>query len=147
MELKGKLPSRFAPVDPGITTKNIKAKTHLYEMSAQTQEKIYEIMFLPPEDSVSELEKLISDMKVKNEELETLLSGVRNLNSDFSDFLENLSEYTQSDDSSFDSDLLPFRETEEKQEPYRRQAAKIGRNDPCPCRSGKKYKNCCGKNK
>ena len=22
----------------------------------------------------------------------------------------------------------------------------IGRNDPCPCGSGKKYKNCCGKN-
>ena len=24
--------------------------------------------------------------------------------------------------------------------------AKVGRNDPCPCGSGKKYKNCCGKN-
>ncbi|MFR9275472.1 preprotein translocase subunit SecA [Finegoldia magna] len=24
---------------------------------------------------------------------------------------------------------------------------KIGRNDPCPCGSGKKYKNCCGKNR
>ena len=24
---------------------------------------------------------------------------------------------------------------------------KIGRNDPCPCGSGKKYKQCCGKNK
>ena len=24
---------------------------------------------------------------------------------------------------------------------------KIGRNDPCPCGSGKKYKNCCGKDK
>ena len=23
---------------------------------------------------------------------------------------------------------------------------KVGRNDPCPCNSGKKYKNCCGKN-
>lgn len=23
---------------------------------------------------------------------------------------------------------------------------KIGRNDPCPCGSGKKYKNCCGRN-
>ena len=23
---------------------------------------------------------------------------------------------------------------------------KIGRNEPCPCGSGKKYKNCCGKN-
>lgn len=24
---------------------------------------------------------------------------------------------------------------------------KVGRNDPCPCGSGKKYKNCCGKNR
>ena len=23
---------------------------------------------------------------------------------------------------------------------------KIGRNDPCPCGSGRKYKNCCGNN-
>ncbi len=29
--------------------------------------------------------------------------------------------------------------------PYRRSAAKIGRNDPCPCGSGKKYKKCCGR--
>ncbi len=28
----------------------------------------------------------------------------------------------------------------------RRESKKIGRNDPCPCGSGKKYKNCCGKN-
>ena len=27
-----------------------------------------------------------------------------------------------------------------------REAPKVGRNDPCPCGSGKKYKNCCGKN-
>jgi preprotein translocase subunit SecA len=27
----------------------------------------------------------------------------------------------------------------------RRQGEKIGRNDPCPCGSGKKYKRCCGK--
>ena len=26
------------------------------------------------------------------------------------------------------------------------QGPKIGRNDPCPCGSGKKYKNCCGRN-
>ena len=25
-----------------------------------------------------------------------------------------------------------------------REAEKIGRNDPCPCKSGKKYKKCCG---
>ena len=28
-------------------------------------------------------------------------------------------------------------------EPYRRTEPKIGRNDPCPCGSGKKYKKCC----
>lgn len=27
----------------------------------------------------------------------------------------------------------------------RREGAKIGRNDPCPCGSGKKYKHCCGR--
>jgi preprotein translocase subunit SecA len=25
-----------------------------------------------------------------------------------------------------------------------RSAPKVGRNDPCPCKSGKKYKKCCG---
>lgn len=29
--------------------------------------------------------------------------------------------------------------------PVRREAPKVGRNDPCPCGSGKKFKQCCGK--
>ena len=29
--------------------------------------------------------------------------------------------------------------------PYIRSEKKVGRNDPCPCGSGKKYKQCCGK--
>ena len=33
----------------------------------------------------------------------------------------------------------------DKVETYRREAPKVGRNDPCPCGSGKKYKKCCGK--
>jgi SEC-C motif-containing protein len=28
--------------------------------------------------------------------------------------------------------------------PMRRTTPKVGRNDPCPCGSGKKYKKCCG---
>ena len=31
-----------------------------------------------------------------------------------------------------------------KQEPVKREGKKVGRNDPCPCGSGKKYKKCCG---
>ncbi len=34
----------------------------------------------------------------------------------------------------------------DKPEPVRREGPKIGRNDPCPCGSGKKYKKCCGAN-
>ena len=29
-------------------------------------------------------------------------------------------------------------------EPVRRAEPKVGRNDPCPCGSGKKFKKCCG---
>ena len=36
---------------------------------------------------------------------------------------------------------------ESKKNPVRNDGEKIGRNDPCPCGSGKKYKNCCGANK
>ncbi len=32
---------------------------------------------------------------------------------------------------------------EEKMETYKRSTPKVGRNDPCPCGSGKKYKKCC----
>ena len=32
-----------------------------------------------------------------------------------------------------------------KKKPYVRKEKKVGRNDPCPCGSGKKYKNCHGK--
>ena len=31
----------------------------------------------------------------------------------------------------------------QKPETYRRPEPKIGRNDPCPCGSGRKYKHCC----
>ena len=36
-------------------------------------------------------------------------------------------------------------ETAEQPKKPAKTAAKVGRNDPCPCGSGKKYKNCCGK--
>lgn len=35
---------------------------------------------------------------------------------------------------------------EQKQSGTIRKEKKIGRNDPCPCGSGKKYKKCCGRN-
>lgn len=41
--------------------------------------------------------------------------------------------------------VLPERLPEEAEHGYtiQRDEAKVGRNDPCPCGSGKKYKRCC----
>jgi preprotein translocase subunit SecA len=41
----------------------------------------------------------------------------------------------------------PEQVSDQKAEPIRILEPHIGRNDPCPCGSGKKYKNCHGKNK
>jgi len=42
-------------------------------------------------------------------------------------------------------DIFSDEPEEVKSNPVRRDTPKIGRNDPCPCGSGKKYKKCCGK--
>ena len=34
-------------------------------------------------------------------------------------------------------------QTDAKPEPIRNLNQRVGRNDPCPCGSGKKFKNCC----
>ncbi len=41
------------------------------------------------------------------------------------------------------SDPFPGRRAPEAAVPERRESPKVGRNDPCPCGSGKKYKKCC----
>jgi hypothetical protein len=43
-----------------------------------------------------------------------------------------------------DSGLLDEDPESAPAQPIRRAEPKIGRNDPCPCGSGKKYKKCCG---
>ena len=42
--------------------------------------------------------------------------------------------------------MMLSRGPEIKPETVRRQGKKVGRNEPCPCGSGKKYKQCCGRN-
>ena len=49
-------------------------------------------------------------------------------------------------DEIFDADTKKRLYLEQKKSGTVIVGKKIGRNDPCPCGSGKKYKNCCGKN-
>jgi preprotein translocase subunit SecA len=42
-----------------------------------------------------------------------------------------------------DAAIRGSQQTDKKVEPIRNRGDKVGRNDPCPCGSGRKYKNCC----
>lgn len=48
------------------------------------------------------------------------------------------------DDASAMSSQEPETQADGSPAPFVRDGSKIGRNDPCPCGSGKKYKQCCG---
>ena len=48
-------------------------------------------------------------------------------------------------DEIFDENTKKRLYREQKQSGTIRKGKKIGRNDPCPCGSGKKYKKCCGR--
>lgn len=43
----------------------------------------------------------------------------------------------------YDEDDYQYSPYESFQQPVIRIGEKVGRNDPCPCGSGKKYKKCC----
>ena len=45
-----------------------------------------------------------------------------------------------------DNPQAPRKSESQTRQPVVNKGPRIGRNDPCPCGSGKKYKNCCGKN-
>ena len=51
----------------------------------------------------------------------------------------------QHKESKSDLEYSDSGEGESRKKPKRRSEPKVGRNDPCPCGSGKKYKKCCGK--
>ena len=44
----------------------------------------------------------------------------------------------------FREDRIAYARAAARPEPYERTGPKVGRNEPCPCGSGKKYKRCCG---
>jgi uncharacterized protein YecA (UPF0149 family) len=58
--------------------------------------------------------------------------------------LDEFEEFTPTEFSDFDQHFFPGDYPDlSDAEPHVRDAPKVGRNDPCPCGSGKKYKKCC----
>lgn len=73
-----------------------------------------------------------------------VISGGQNRKEDFEDSEMNVRRGPSVGSSSGQMpQAAPKPEDARKPETFRREQPKIGRNDPCPCGSGKKYKNCC----
>jgi uncharacterized protein YecA (UPF0149 family) len=76
-----------------------------------------------------EIPELPDILKKRKEQEKRQRSRMKDLSALFSNYGKN-SEQTEIDSKG-------------KIVPFKRVAPKVGRNDPCPCGSGKKYKKCC----
>jgi preprotein translocase subunit SecA len=91
---------------------------------------------------------------IKDEVLHNLFRRTSDIMA-FEQFLANLPQFLSApDESSIGGGAAapePAPESAEAEPettlPIRRETPKVGRNEPCPCGSGKKYKDCCGKGK
>ena len=91
---------------------------------------------------------------IKNEVLHNLFRSTSNLLA-FEHFLANLPQNLQRPEAALSTGPTPGSlrshslssgtENEALELPLKRELPKVGRNDPCPCGSGKKFKNCCGR--
>ncbi|MDO5539328.1 MAG: plasmid pRiA4b ORF-3 family protein [Eubacteriales bacterium] len=86
-------------------------------------------------------EKLIRKLERSSARGKQAASSLRQNLKDGQDIIEDADDMEIYSWNGMTSDLLAV------SRPFVRETPKIGRNDPCPCGSGKKYKKCCGKNK
>jgi preprotein translocase subunit SecA len=87
---------------------------------------------------------------IKNEVLHNLFRSTSNLQA-FEQFLAGLPQHLLHQEGGSEESIASGIGSEPKPAampvaaPIRRSDAKVNRNDPCPCGSGRKYKSCCGR--
>ena len=99
-------------------------------------------------DGINETQEKMYDIKELNEDTEI------DLKIDFEVLYKKMVEYKADHLYSLpqwklifsDEQLEKFTKEQRRSKTIVNKARKVGRNDPCPCGSGKKYKMCCGAN-
>ena len=160
--------SPYADLVDGILDSELPS-AHIYDLSSTTQDLAHMISEHGGKEAPSLLSEIMENANLKNNwELLMLLGDCYRQNGQFAEALEayekikinghypdssiqdaiDFTAFMQERGSSisgkpFDSILPEYQEYKT----VRRTGAKIGRNDPCPCGSGKKYKFCCGRNR
>ena len=140
---------------------------HLYAMDA-LREGVYLRGYAQKDPLIeykTEAYEMFVDLmaNIKNEVLSNLFRSTSNLQA-FEKFLSTLPQFLMREQAPAGAGPVPGRRPERvgapvsdngesngdgevklELAPVRRETPKVGRNEPCPCGSGKKYKNCCGR--
>ena len=119
----------------------IEALAMFEEMEAAIQDQIasmmYHVSIITPEQQAA-MEQHPEEVPAGNvTQKQKMEQAIEKQRSQLSDHLEN-AQASHGDEVSA---------AEAKKKTVTNDGRKVGRNDPCPCGSGKKYKNCCGRNK
>lgn len=90
--------------------------------------------------------KVFTTYLLSQEDMESMLNSAKTQHDDINAFLHAKEIQASQTDMSVPPQFSgPYGDSAPKQRPVQ-VAPKVGRNDPCPCGSGKKYKKCCGIN-
>jgi preprotein translocase subunit SecA len=87
--------------------------------------------------------RFLSHIQVASEDEMRKLEEQRRLEQEGREYQHADSKSLTSEEPSGGAQKAP--QSQQPQKPQQRQGPKVGRNDPCICGSGKKYKHCCGK--
>ena len=104
--------------------------------------KVYEQII--PESNTEKT--TVSTNKTQNVKTGTIMDGINNELEEITDSettLDSNNSLNKLDVSSLDAATIKRLMDYQNRKPSVREYKKIGRNDPCPCGSGKKYKKCC----
>lgn len=131
----------------GNNEPEIDALTYFHEYKIIESYEIYKSSIVRLKREYPELYKIKEDFfnKVTNSiERKKLQTEYRKKSIDY---MSELNRYFEMDEDDYEEeeDFDGWYDDYETQNPFVREEEKIGRNDPCPCGSGKKYKKCCGK--
>ena len=143
---------------------DVETETPLYAMPGSVQEMIYHALSdHRGVEQIQALEQVSRKRKIHNDELDVLTAMACAENEKYTkacNILDDVADRTEDPSVISTIDILseqaerilennayygnPFVGIQ-REMPYQRETPKVGRNDPCPCGSGKKYKKCCGK--
>ncbi len=168
-EQRGISPWSVGMLSESISFKNTK-NCHIYEFPYEVQEQMYdasaygseksykkvvnykkehhicseEYLYLLAETSIRfgksehDTEQLVSELKQSSYQGKKLAKSLVEMWNVRTDVMDDSGDF-------YEDNYWNYENSGFVQQPYVRKEPKIGRNDPCPCGSGKKYKKCCGK--